>query len=443
MSTKASRPRLWSRLPQERLLDLRLSQLGLRLEGSWLEDCVAAALARARGARHPLPSARVALQRVVLAGRRARLRDPVLPGAPAPHAPRAQHDARGRGRHARRVHAHPAPRVRPRAPARLSRCTAAALAPALRQASTKRYPKVYRPNPASRRYVQHLRLYYAQSHPDEDFAETFAVWLRPRARLAAALRRLARAEEARVRRRADGGAARSRAARAHARAGGPALEAAARRCASTTTRSDSSTRCTTRDTYDRDLRRIFSDRAPPAPRARLGLPAPQPRRDPPHGGALDGRVPVHARPGAPRHDRPRARAAAARGRLRAPAAARFGAACWRCDRALPLPPPRMASPCEPPPQAARRSASLVLMHPDLVPPTTLDGQPARSEIFEWKTEYDVRPGAARASATRCRPSASQDELLPIRQARRGLRSRTSSSTCSRSSTASRASTTTW
>jgi hypothetical protein len=28
--------------------------------------------------------------------------------------------------------------------------------------------------------VQHLRLWYAQSHPDEDFAETFAVWLRPR-----------------------------------------------------------------------------------------------------------------------------------------------------------------------------------------------------------------------------------------------------------------------
>ena len=28
--------------------------------------------------------------------------------------------------------------------------------------------------------VHHLRLWYAQSHPDEDFAETFAVWLRPR-----------------------------------------------------------------------------------------------------------------------------------------------------------------------------------------------------------------------------------------------------------------------
>jgi hypothetical protein len=47
--------------------------------------------------------------------------------------------------------------------------------------SSRRYPKFYRPNPASRRYVQHLRMYYAQSHPVEDFAETFAVWLQPRA----------------------------------------------------------------------------------------------------------------------------------------------------------------------------------------------------------------------------------------------------------------------
>jgi hypothetical protein len=46
--------------------------------------------------------------------------------------------------------------------------------------SSTRYPRWYRPNPASRRYVQHLQLWYAQAHPDEDFAETFAVWLRPR-----------------------------------------------------------------------------------------------------------------------------------------------------------------------------------------------------------------------------------------------------------------------
>jgi hypothetical protein len=44
------------------------------------------------------------------------------------------------------------------------------------------YPKSYTPRPQSRRYVLHLDWWYAQSHPSEDFAETFAVWLGPRAK---------------------------------------------------------------------------------------------------------------------------------------------------------------------------------------------------------------------------------------------------------------------
>jgi hypothetical protein len=42
------------------------------------------------------------------------------------------------------------------------------------------YPSFYKPNPASKKFVHHLDGWYAQSHPDEDFAETFAVWMRPR-----------------------------------------------------------------------------------------------------------------------------------------------------------------------------------------------------------------------------------------------------------------------
>src|SRR3984957_19024430 len=42
------------------------------------------------------------------------------------------------------------------------------------------YPDTYRPRPGSRRFVQHLGAWYAQAHPTEDFAETFAVWLKPR-----------------------------------------------------------------------------------------------------------------------------------------------------------------------------------------------------------------------------------------------------------------------
>jgi len=41
------------------------------------------------------------------------------------------------------------------------------------------YPDTYRARPGSRRYVQHLGEWYAQAHPCEDFAETFAVWLKP------------------------------------------------------------------------------------------------------------------------------------------------------------------------------------------------------------------------------------------------------------------------
>ena len=61
---------------------------------------------------------------------------------------------------------------------------------AYRLHSTKRWREVfglwsapyephYRPEPYSRSFVQHLPHWYAQSHPAEDFAETFAVWLGP------------------------------------------------------------------------------------------------------------------------------------------------------------------------------------------------------------------------------------------------------------------------
>ncbi len=41
------------------------------------------------------------------------------------------------------------------------------------------YPESYTPRPYSKSFVLHLDSWYAQSHPDEDFAETFAVWLTP------------------------------------------------------------------------------------------------------------------------------------------------------------------------------------------------------------------------------------------------------------------------
>ena len=41
------------------------------------------------------------------------------------------------------------------------------------------YPDSYKPKPYTKRFVIHLDMWYAQAHPAEDFAETFAVWLNP------------------------------------------------------------------------------------------------------------------------------------------------------------------------------------------------------------------------------------------------------------------------
>ncbi|MFY9820027.1 MAG: putative zinc-binding metallopeptidase [Thermoanaerobaculia bacterium] len=44
---------------------------------------------------------------------------------------------------------------------------------------TRPYREEYRPEPFSRKFVRHLPGWYAQKHPDEDWAETFAVWMSP------------------------------------------------------------------------------------------------------------------------------------------------------------------------------------------------------------------------------------------------------------------------
>jgi hypothetical protein len=48
--------------------------------------------------------------------------------------------------------------------------------------TTEPYPEFYAPRPYSKSFVIHLDSWYAQAHPDEDFAETFAVWLTPDSR---------------------------------------------------------------------------------------------------------------------------------------------------------------------------------------------------------------------------------------------------------------------
>ena len=120
------------------------------------------------------------------------------------------------------------------------------------------YPDFYLPRPYSKSFVLHLDSWYAQSHPDEDFAETFAVWLTPdsdwRARYAdwPALRKLEYMDDADAR--VAGHAAGARDA--------PAVEPLER--LRTTLRKHYAKKrahygVEHPNFYDRDLRRLFSD----------------------------------------------------------------------------------------------------------------------------------------------------------------------------------------
>ena len=126
--------------------------------------------------------------------------------------------------------------------------------------SYMQYPKHYQPKPYSKSFVLHLDSWYAQSHPDEDFAETFAVWLnpnsdwRPRYVDWPALKKLEYMDElmTRDRRQAD--------ARHHAaprRAAALPAQDAARMVRA---QAPASTACEHPHFYDRDLRRLFSDK---------------------------------------------------------------------------------------------------------------------------------------------------------------------------------------
>ena len=181
MSTRKRSRMEWEDWPREQLLDMRIRDLGLRLEGTWLE-------VRVRALYHELAQRGIALrphcwlsdewfspQNVpgiaipfyLAHPRLIRLeRSMVLEaeGSSIAECTRIlRHEAGHAIQHGYRLHRR------------------AGYQQLFGKSSTK-YPTSYRPNPTSRRYVQHLRAYYAQAHPDEDFAETFAVWLQPRAR---------------------------------------------------------------------------------------------------------------------------------------------------------------------------------------------------------------------------------------------------------------------
>src|SRR5215468_7610633 len=169
----------WSSLPDEELLRLRFKDLKVTVEGTWLEDCVARlheelAEQNLRVRPHawvsnewfsPSDAPGIAVPFYLAHPRLMQLERKMIidveGGTWSECMSILRHEAGHVVQHSYQLHR--------------KRRWQQLFGP-----SSRRYPRYYRPNPSSRNFVQHLRLWYAQSHPDEDFAETFAVWLTPR-----------------------------------------------------------------------------------------------------------------------------------------------------------------------------------------------------------------------------------------------------------------------
>lgn len=179
-ASSASRPEPeWAALSDEELLKLRICDLGLGIEGSWLEPRVEQLHAELHARKLRIrprvylgdewfsPEGMVAIAvpfylahpRLIALERRMMLE--VEGDDPAYLAKLLRHEAGHCFDHAYRF-------------SKRRRWREIFGSP-----EQEYHPETYRPRPYSRSFVQHLNNWYAQAHPDEDFAETFAVWLAP------------------------------------------------------------------------------------------------------------------------------------------------------------------------------------------------------------------------------------------------------------------------
>ena len=182
MARRRVRPPWWNDLPDDELLELRFCDLELRVEGSPLEARLAklhAELARAGIARFrpylwlstswftPHGSSGFAVPFYLAHPRLARLERWQIgdaEGATREICMRLmRHEAAHALDNAYRLHRRKSWRTH-------------------FGAFSSPYRSTYRPRPASRHFVVNLDNWYAQSHPSEDWAETFAIWLRPGSR---------------------------------------------------------------------------------------------------------------------------------------------------------------------------------------------------------------------------------------------------------------------
>ena len=171
-------PEEWSQWPDERLLDLRMCQLGITIEGSAVEHRIAEL-------QHELSARGLTFQPHFWLSAEWFSPDSV-PGIAIPFYlahPRLEKLERaqmlevegGEPEWCRKILRHEAGHAIDNAyKLRQRRRRQQLFGP-----SYLEYPAYYTPKPYSKSYVLHLDSWYAQSHPDEDFAETFAVWLNP------------------------------------------------------------------------------------------------------------------------------------------------------------------------------------------------------------------------------------------------------------------------
>ncbi|MBX3703321.1 MAG: putative zinc-binding metallopeptidase [Steroidobacteraceae bacterium] len=182
MSTRSRRERrdqpAWAHYPDHRLLDVRLCDLGLGIEGTPVEGLVRRLYGELAGQGLPLrPHCWISLEWFSPDG---------VPGIALPFYlmhPRLKalhwrfigEVEGGNARELMQILRHEAGHAIDTAwRLRRRRAWRETFGPA-----SQPYPMTYRPRPGSRRYVQYLGGWYAQAHPAEDFAETFAVWLTP------------------------------------------------------------------------------------------------------------------------------------------------------------------------------------------------------------------------------------------------------------------------
>jgi hypothetical protein len=171
-------PADWPELPDEQLLDLRLSDLPLRIEGSVLEGRVAKLAAELEARELVLPihfyistewftpddTTSMAVPFYLTHPRLERLEKAQMLEVEG-----------GDPDWCMRILRHEAGHVIDNAfKLRLRRRRRELFGP-----SSLPYPDLYEPKPYSKSFVLHLQPWYSQAHPDEDFAETFAVWLTP------------------------------------------------------------------------------------------------------------------------------------------------------------------------------------------------------------------------------------------------------------------------